>query len=37
MVHNDGGDLIITYTGRTVFMEGPVTKIFSGKIDKLEI
>lgn len=37
MVHNDGGDLIITYTGRTVLMEGPVEKIFRGKIDKVEI
>jgi diaminopimelate epimerase len=37
MVHNDGGDLIITYTGRTVLMEGPVEKVFSGKIDKLEM
>ncbi len=36
-VHNDGGDLIITYSGRTVFMEGPIEKAFSGKIDKLEI
>jgi diaminopimelate epimerase len=36
-VHNDGGDLIITYAGRTVFMEGPVEKVFSGKIDNLEI
>ena len=37
MVHNDGGDLIITYTGRTVLMEGPIEKVFSGKIEKLEI
>ena len=37
MVHNDGGNLIITYTGRTVLMEGPVEKTFSGKIDILEI
>lgn len=37
MVHNDGGDLVITYTGRTVLMEGPIEKTFSGKIDKLEI
>ena len=36
-VHNDGGDLIITYTGRTVLMEGPVEKAFSGKVDKLVI
>ena len=34
-IHNDGGDLIITYTGKTVFMEGPVEKVFNGIIDKL--
>ncbi|MHA1488645.1 MAG: diaminopimelate epimerase [Promethearchaeota archaeon] len=31
-VHNDGGDLIITYTGHQVFMEGPVEKVFSGTL-----
>ncbi|MHA1931053.1 MAG: diaminopimelate epimerase, partial [Promethearchaeota archaeon] len=36
-VHNDGGDLRITYTGKTVLMEGPVIKVFSGIIEKLEI
>ena len=36
-VHNDGGDLIITYTGNTVFMEGPVEFVFEGKIEKLII
>ena len=36
-VHNDGGDLMITYTGRTVFMEGPVEKVFIGKIEQLEL
>jgi len=36
-VHNDGGDLIITFTGETVFMEGPVERVFKGVIDKLEI
>ncbi|TFG14227.1 MAG: diaminopimelate epimerase [Promethearchaeota archaeon] len=36
-VHNDGGDLIITYTGNTVFMEGPVEFVFEGKIGKLII
>ncbi|MHA2366936.1 MAG: diaminopimelate epimerase [Candidatus Hodarchaeales archaeon] len=36
-VHNDGGDLIITYTGETVFMEGPVERVFKGVIEKLEI
>ena len=35
-VHNDGGDLIINYTGLSVFMEGPVEKVFTGKIDKLK-
>ena len=37
IVHNDGGDLIITYTGRNVLMEGPVEKVFSGTIDELVI
>ncbi len=36
-VHNDGGDLIITYTGETVYMEGPVKKVFEGKIEILEV
>lgn len=36
-VHNDGGDLIITYTGETVFMKGPVEKSFEGTIDYLEL
>ena len=36
-VHNDGGDLIITFTGNTVFMEGPVERVFKGVIEKLEI
>jgi diaminopimelate epimerase len=35
-VHNDGGDLIITYTGDLVFMEGPVEKSFTGSIELLE-
>lgn len=37
VVHNDGGDLIITYTGETVFMEGPVEKSFEGVIDFIKI
>ena len=37
MVHNDGGDLKITYSGKTVLMEGPVKKIFKGIIEKIEI
>jgi len=36
-VHNDGGDLIITYTGKTVLMEGPVEKVFVGVIEKIEV
>lgn len=36
-IHNDGGDLIITFTGKTVFMEGPVTKVFVGMIEKFTI
>ncbi|TFG02844.1 MAG: diaminopimelate epimerase [Promethearchaeota archaeon] len=36
-VHNDGGDLIITYTGETVFMEGPVERVFKGVIEEIEI
>jgi diaminopimelate epimerase len=35
-VHNDGGDLIIMYNGRSVFMEGPAVKVFDGVIDKIE-
>jgi len=36
-VHNDGGDLIITYTGETVFMEGPVERAFKGIVERIEI
>ncbi|MFX0030245.1 MAG: diaminopimelate epimerase [Candidatus Hermodarchaeota archaeon] len=36
-VHNDGGDLKITYTGKTVLMEGPVSKVFRGILEELEI
>lgn len=35
-VHNDGGDLIITYDGKTVFMEGPAKKVFEGVIERVE-
>jgi len=35
-VHNDGGDLTITYNGKTVFMEGPAEKVFKGIIDRIE-
>jgi len=35
-VHNDGGDLIITYDGKIVFMEGPAERIFKGIIEKVE-
>ncbi|MHA1805506.1 MAG: diaminopimelate epimerase [Promethearchaeota archaeon] len=34
-VHNDGGDLLITYTGETVLMEGPITHVFKGYIEEL--
>ncbi|MFW9786012.1 MAG: diaminopimelate epimerase [Candidatus Heimdallarchaeota archaeon] len=36
LVHNDGGDLIITFNGKKVFMEGPIVKVFKGVIDKIE-
>jgi diaminopimelate epimerase len=36
-VHSDGGDLRITYSGKTVLMEGPVTKVFNGIIENIEI
>ena len=36
-VHNDGGDLRIIYSGKTVLMEGPVEKVFNGIIEKIEI
>ncbi|MFX1567130.1 MAG: diaminopimelate epimerase [Promethearchaeota archaeon] len=37
IVHNDGGDLKITYTGKTVLMEGPIEKVFDGIIEKIEV
>jgi diaminopimelate epimerase len=36
-VHNDGGDLTITYTSKTVLMEGPIEKVFDGVLEKIEI
>ena len=36
-VHTDGGVLRITYTGKTVLMEGPIVKVFNGIINKIEI
>lgn len=36
-VHNDGGDLKITYTGKRVFMEGPIEKVFDGILERIEI
>ena len=36
-VHNDGGDLKITYTGKTVLMEGPIEEVFTGILNKIEI
>ncbi|MHA1193788.1 MAG: diaminopimelate epimerase [Promethearchaeota archaeon] len=35
-VHNDGGDLIIYYDGKKVFMEGPAEKVFEGIIPRIE-
>ena len=37
LVHNDGGDLIITYTGKRVLMEGPIVKVFEGILEKIEL
>ena len=37
IVHNDGGDLKIRYTGKTVLMEGPIERVFKGIMEKLEI
>ena len=36
-VHSDEGDLRINYTGKTVFMEGPAKKVFTGILEKLEV
>ena len=36
-MHNDGGDLKITYTGKTVLMDGPIERVFKGVIEKIEI
>ena len=36
LVHNDGGDLEITYDGKNVSMEGPVVKVFSGIIEYIK-
>jgi len=37
-VHNDGGDLIITYTkSNNLLMEGPIKKVFSGVVENLKI
>ena len=36
-VHNDGGDLKIIYTGKTVLMEGPVEKVFTGILEEIVI
>jgi len=36
-VHNDGGDLKITYTGKSVLMEGPIEKVFDGIIERIEV
>jgi diaminopimelate epimerase len=36
-VHTDGGVLKITYTGKTVLMEGPVVRVFKGILNKIEV
>ena len=36
-IHNDGGDLKITYNGKTVLMDGPIERVFKGVIEKIEI
>ena len=36
LIHNDGGDLEITYDGKNLFMEGPVVKVFTGMIDHIK-
>ncbi len=36
LMHNDGGNMTITYTGDSVLMEGPIEKVFKGIIDNLE-
>jgi diaminopimelate epimerase len=36
-IHNDGGDLKITYSGENVLMEGPIEKVFEGILEKIEI
>ena len=36
-VHNDGGDLKITYIGKRVLMEGPIEKVFDGILERIEI
>ncbi len=37
MIHNDGGDLLITFIRRRVLMEGPIEKIFEGNLENFEI
>jgi diaminopimelate epimerase len=37
LMHNDGGDLEITYDGKNVLMEGPVVKVFTGFIDRIKV
>jgi diaminopimelate epimerase len=36
-IHNDGGDLKITYNGENVLMEGTIEKTFEGVLEKIEI
>lgn len=35
-VHNDGGDLTVSYDGKSVYMEGPAEKVFDGVIERIE-
>ncbi len=37
LIHNDGGDLKITYDGKNVFLEGPVEKVFNGIMENVMI
>jgi diaminopimelate epimerase len=36
-IHNDGGDLTITFTGKNVLMEGPIEKVFDGVLERIEV
>jgi diaminopimelate epimerase len=36
-IHNDRGDLKITYNGHSVLMEGSIVKVFDGILERIEI